>query len=234
MNPDKSPASCVARLRDVLLAQSPQAEPNARTVIRRKVRRLLADSGRKIVSQPFIADFDQALTAAKVFTHRSLIGRPLFQDEWLEFCLQPFPAHAVLFQSEHDLVEFMRRAIGVLPPLESLRPMDLRQLAIGREFVLPSRQRIDLLCEEQHQSGKGDLVAIEFKRGDPSYGVITQLDAYLDALSRHPIAQGRQARGLIISGPDDDGRSAAMAASRNRIDWYVYAVGLHKLERTSA
>jgi hypothetical protein len=198
------------------------------------VRRLLSDSGRKIVTQSFINDLDQALAASKVFASRSLSGHPLFQDDWLEFSTQPFPAHAVLFPSEHDLVEFMRRAIGVLPPLDRLRPLNLRQVFLGREFTLPSRQRIDLLCEEQHQSGKGDLVAIEFKRGDPSYDVITQLDTYLDALARHPIAQGRGRRGVIISGPDQDARSAAGTVSRNKIEWYTYQVHLRPLERPSA
>jgi hypothetical protein len=196
-----------------------------RRVVRRKVSQVLNLCGRKVVTQGFLAQLERVLAAARVFTSRQLTGRALFQKEWLQFSNAEFPPDAVVFPTERDLCEFIRRALGVLPELAALRE-------IGGEFRLRSGQRIDLLCEEVAQSGKGDLVAIELKKGDPGYGVKAQLDAYLDALSRHPKAKGRQVRGLIISGPDDDSRSAALASSKHRIDWYCYRVHLERMPRT--
>ncbi len=166
MGSEKSVATCVAQIRTEL-EQAVHATGNGHPVIRRKVRRLLAGAGRRAVTKSFRNDLNQALVEANIFTDRPVLGRPLFQDEWLEFSTQPFPPHRVCFSFEHDLVEFMRRAVGVMPPLDVLR-------AIDEEFSLPSRRRIDLLCEEVVQSGKGDLVAIEFKRSDPGYGVVAQ------------------------------------------------------------
>ena len=222
MTSTKSVTTCIQKLRQALAAAPPECP-----TVRRKVRRLLADSGRAIVTQSFATDLDRALKASKVFTNRPVIGRPLFQDDWVEFSTRPFPPHAVCFTTEHDLIEFMKRAIGVLPPLDGLREIE-------QEFTLASRQRIDLLCEARAQSGKGDLVAIEFKRGDPGYGVVAQLDAYLDALAQSTVGKGRVVRGLIISAPDADAQSSAGARPRNRIDWYVYQVALHKMERAES
>jgi hypothetical protein len=202
------------------------APENERRVVRRKVSHVLALCGRKAVTQGFLAELEAALKAARVFTNRPLAGRALFQKDWLHFSNAEFPLDAVVFARERDLCEFIRRALGLLPELAGLRE-------VGEEFRLGSGQRIDLLCEEVAQSGRGDLVAIELKRGDPGYGGKTQLDVYLEALSRHPKAKGRQVRGLIISGPDDDSRSAAGASSKHRIDWYCYRVRLEKISRTA-
>ena len=122
------------------------------------------------VTQSFLAQLEAALKTAGLFTNRPLSGRALFQKDWLSFSNAAFPPDAAFFALERDLCEFMRRALGVLPELAGLHE-------IRDEFHLGSGQRIDLLCEEVAQSGKGDLVAIEFKRGDPGYGVKTQLDS---------------------------------------------------------
>ena len=223
MRANRSVASCVEGLRQSLLEKTRTA-PECVPVIRRKVRRLLAEAGKEHVTQSFVTELDQTIRALGLFASRPLCGRPLFQDDWLELSTQAFAPHSVFFPTEQELVEFMRRAIGVLPPLDNLKEISL-------EFQLPTRQRIDLLCEEYAQSGKGDLVAIEIKRGDPSYGVVTQLDNYLAALQAIPEAAGRQVRGLIISAPDQDSRSAQGAPSRNRIDWYFYRIALEPAAR---
>jgi hypothetical protein len=191
-------------------------------VLRRKVAQILRQSGRSKMTSRFRSELQQALLAAGIHTDRPVATSTLFQGEWLSFAAVPFPPESVLFSKEADLCEFIRRGIGRLSGLEGLREL-------GNEFRVGAKgQKIDLLCEEVAQSRKGDLVAIELKRGDPGYGVKEQLDAYLDALRQHPKARGRQVRGIIISGPDEDAQSAAGATSRNRIDWLYYRLVLEK------
>jgi hypothetical protein len=203
------------------LKPTPESFPEEARIVRRKGRSLVRSSGRSRVTDDFVRQLATALEAAAICTSPPLTARPLFQDDWVYFSNMPIRPDSVFFAREQDLCDFIRRGLGVLPLLMGLREIE-------NEFRLGTRQRIDLLCEELAQSRRGDLVAIELKRGDPGYGVKAQLDAYLDALKQHPKAKGRQVRGIIISGPDEDAQSAAKAPSKNRIAWFYYKIGLEK------
>jgi hypothetical protein len=223
MRRERSIAACVRQISQDLESGKAKNADSRAPLIRRKIVRLLSDCGRQNITRPFLAEFDQALTTASLFTRPSLVARPLLQDECVEFSTRPFDPQSVFFETEAELREFLRRAVGVMPPLEALQER-------AYEYRLPSGKRIDLLCEEISKNGKGALVAIEFKRDDPTYGVVAQLDAYLTELAKTAEGRGRQVRGLIISGPERDGRAADVSHAQNRIDWYYYSVALQAAE----
>lgn len=100
---------------------------------------------------------------------------------------------------------------------------------LERESVLPFG-RIDLLCED----GKGDLIAVEVKRGQVGRDAIGQLLAYLGGLrERNP---DRHIRGVIVGGNLDAAAAAALKAVSD-VDFVSYEISftlkmVHKGART--
>lgn len=188
----------------------------------RKLSTVVKECGFKAGTQELLTDIDNALAASGIHSHRPLASRALKNDDWVKFSRLPFPPDELFFSNERLLTEYLLAGIGHFGPFKDLE-------LLGQEYRLPSGRFIDLLCRERRKDGKGQLVAIELKKGDNSTGVVTQIRKYLDELATLEQAQGRPVRGIIVSGRADDAEAENLSASnKHEISWYTYAVTLER------
>ncbi len=166
---------------------------------RRKLRTIVNACGRRSSSVSFLADLEDRLNQAGIYTEPPLTDTGLRRDDWVLFSTGPFPAVSTFFSKESDLQRFVEACLGtgVFRNLEPFTPDGRRSC---REFRLPDSRRIDLLCQERTKSGVGALVAIELKR-EHQRGTVQQLIEYLDALKQ--LYPSRDVKGLIVSGVED-------------------------------
>jgi hypothetical protein len=135
---------------------------------------------------------EHALLRARIHTDRKLGSSSTLPRHSIRFWMQSFAPAEVEFGRERQLVDLVLQSIGRVPPLLHLK---VRRL----EFHLPSGRSVDLLCEEVSRGGKGDLVAVEFKKGPAGAGAVEQLANYLNELKGTRIASGRAVRGIILA-----------------------------------
>jgi hypothetical protein len=116
--------------------------------------------------------------------------------------------------------------IGVVDPFRGLK-------ILAQEYRLPSGRRIDILCEEVHKSGRGDLVVLEFKRDNSPDGVVAQILRYLEELSDVPLFAGRRLKGTILSGREDCVVSDLLKGCvKFKIESFCYSVAFKKVSET--
>lgn len=202
-----------------------QAEAAGRVapIERRKLRTLTEACGLKRASPQFLDRLRQQVADAGLFTDPDLGDRGLRSDDYVRFAAQPFPAERTFFPSEAALQKFVKLAIeqrvGIF---RNLQLVSKRRAERSIEVILPSRKRIDILCEERTKSGVGALVAVELKR-EYDRGAPVQVLEYMDELKR--LNPGRQVKGMIIEGSAGmaDPSIVQFAASKG-IRWHVYDV----------
>ena len=193
-------------------------------VVQRLLGRIATRCQVKKVSVSFLLRLATQLKNAGIHTEPPLNASGLRRTDRIRFSTRAFPIPALLFEKERGLQDFVRACIGVGPFRDLVLFKDGRKPHDSLEFRLPGRLRIDILCEQKARSGRGDLVAIELKRGKQP-GTVEQLRGYIDALRvRFP---NRNVRGIIITGHDDALATTSLEATRDRgytIDWYCYDV----------
>jgi hypothetical protein len=147
----------------------------------------------------FLAQLEERLKEAGIYTEPPLADSAVRLDDWLLFSTGPFPPDSAFFSKEKDLQRFVEACLGngAFRNLELFRSPGR---ASGREFRLPGGHRIDLLCQERTKSGVGALVAIELKRSQER-GTVEQMVGYLEELKR--LYPSRHVRGIIIAGRED-------------------------------
>ena len=163
-----------------------------RTVVRRRLAVIARQCGRSRLSEAFIGELETALRRAQIHVDRPLDKRASVSKELVRLSLKPFAPAEVEFGCERQLVDLVVDAVGRVAPLTNLRIW-------RREFALPSGRRIDLLCKATDRSGKGDLVALEFKRGTARLEAIQQLHEYIEELRAQRFAAGRRVRGILLA-----------------------------------
>jgi Endonuclease NucS len=189
---------------------------------RRKLSTLAEACGSRIVPAELLREMEREFAIAHVYTHRPLTSPALGRDDYVQLCRRPFAPDELFFSNEQMLKEYLVAGIGHFGPFRDLEREE-------REFVLPSRRRIDILCRERRKDGKGALVAIELKKSQQADGVVTQMIRYLEELASHALAKDRKVRGIIVSGRADD-IEARLLSSEQRfpIEWYCYRVTLER------
>jgi Endonuclease NucS len=206
----------VAELKTDLPEPRPGAEFADSGAIRwRKLSSILRDCGVGRATKGFLADLARRLADEHIYSRPLLTESGLERSDRVQFALVPFSPDAMLFDKERDFRAFIEAAVGTFGPLKGLRLK-------GIEYRLRSGRRIDLLCEEKGPHGA--LVAVELKTTEGD-GVVNQLTRYLDELKQESIARGRDVRGIIISGREDE-TVAESLARRSDIQWYCCVADL--------
>lgn len=194
----------------------------------KRVSTLAAGAGSRLVREAVLRDLAEQFKAVGVYTHRPLTSPGLSRTDWVRLARVPFAPEDLFFENETLLKEYLQAGIGKFGPF---RDLDLE----GTEFLLPSKRRIDILCRERRRDGRGALVAIELKRAENSAGVVTQLVRYLEELAGHPVAAGREVRGIIVSGRADEIETRMLKSeTRFTIEWYCYSVEFTKAATSAA
>lgn len=134
-------------------------------IVHRLLGRVATRCGVKRVSAVFLQRLATHLRSASIHSEPSLDASGLRRTDRIRFSTQAFPPEPLLFNKERALQDFVKACIGVGPFRDLTLFKEGRSPRDSREFVLPGRTRIDLLCEQKARSGHGDLVAIELKRG---------------------------------------------------------------------
>ena len=158
----------------------------------RRMSAIARRCGRERLTSGFLRELESALHKAGVHTDRVLNSSSTTRDQLVRFSRIAFTPSEVEFGCERQLVDLVVDSVGKAPPLDDLK-------ILKREFSLPSWRRVDLLCEEISRSRNGDIVAVEFKRGEAGVAVVEQLAEYLDELRQHRIAAGRKVRGIVLA-----------------------------------
>ncbi len=193
----------------------------------RKLSTLARGCGSSTVHAELLRDLEQALEAAKIYTHRPVSSPALKRNDVVQLSRLRFAPDELFFENEQLLQDFLFAGIGQFGPLRDLERAE-------QEFALPSGRSIDILCRERRKDGRGDLVVVELKKAKKARGVVTQIVGYLQELSAHPLAKGRKVRGIIVSGRGDDVEAGTLASERRfRIEWYHYKVSLEKGQTSS-
>ena len=133
-------------------------------IVQRLLGTVAAGCGTK-VQAGFLSKLRLQLEGAGLHTEPPLSSPGLRRDNRIRFSTEPFPPDEPLFPRERDLQTFVQACLGLgVMPFRGLRLYQEGRKALGREFRLPDRRRIDLLCEERTRSGHGELVVIEVKK----------------------------------------------------------------------
>lgn len=208
----------VTDMKAALAAEVAHGESPA--TVRRRLRTVTRACGAR-VSTAFLQRLHDRLAAESVYTRPSLRATGLRRDDWIHFSLRSFPAEELLFPREEDLRDFIVECLGT-GVFEDLKPYHEGRKDLSKEYLLPNGRKIDLLCEEKANSGKGALVAMELKIGH-RVGVVEQLLGYLHALkSRFP---HRRVRGIIVTGRRDaTGIELVNRTTDFSVDWFCYSV----------
>lgn len=185
-----------------------------RRVVSRKMSSIVRQCGRERVTIGFLTKLEQACQRANIHSDRRIRSSSILPKHSLRFSLEPFTPSEVEFGREQQLVQLFLQSVGRVPPLQDLQVK-------GREYALPSGRSVDLLCERASRSGKGDLVAVEFKKGTAGAGAVEQLANYLKELKATPLAQGRTVRGLLLAKRITSSLEFS-TADGTRIDMYEY------------
>jgi Endonuclease NucS C-terminal domain len=196
---------------------------------RRKLRTVTAECHQRGSSR-FLAQLEERLKEAGIYTEPPLTDSSVRLDDWVLFSTGPFPPDSAFFPKEKDLQRFVEACLGngVFRNLELFRSPGRTS---GREFRLPDGHRIDLLCQERSKSGVGALVAIELKRNHER-GTLEQMVGYLEALKQ--LYPSRHVRGIIISGREDQVAAALLKdVTGYDIGWLCYHVKFDRLFATS-
>lgn len=197
-------------------------------VERRKLRTITSLCGQKKASAHFLRRLDDDLRAAGIHSEPPIVSPFLRPGDWVRFSRSPFPPTPIFFPKEKDLQSFVEACIGN-GPFRDLEPVP--RLKSGSEFRLPSRERIDFLCQERTKSGTGALVAIEFKRTSKR-GTFMQMVGYLNQLQE--LNAFRPVRGIVISGSEDRLAASVLKNFRDHnIDWYRYSVTFERISGSS-
>lgn len=196
-------------------------------VVRRKQRSIVAACGWGRSSNQRMARLAALLDRQGIGHRPTLTETHLTPETWLRFSKEHIPtsvAVAPLFTSEHGLQHFVHRYFDDIfrnePSLTELRnPRKEAPITIGGK-----RKRMDMLFDDPD----GGKVIVEFKREDPTDGVVTQLRSYMSALREK---QNVPVRGVIVSARpltahrERSIRQAIGAhAATDRIDWFWYSV----------
>jgi hypothetical protein len=196
---------------------------------RRKLRTILNGCGKR-GSPSFLVRVDTRLMEAGIYTEPRVTDSGLRLDDWVLLSTGPFPPDSTLFPRESDLQRFVQACLGsgVFRNLELYRG---RGNGSGREFRLPSGQRIDLLCQERTRTGHGALVVIELKR-EHERGTVDQVMGYIDELKK--LFPARAVKSIIVSGREDQVASVRLRqVTGYDIRWLCYQVRFDELARSA-
>lgn len=210
------------------LAETPKREATP-PVERRKLRTVTTQCGQR-ANLRFLEMLDGRLAEAGIYAEPRLADLSLRLDDWVLFSTGPFPPDSAFFPKEKDLQKFVESCLGT-GNFKNLERLRLPGRSTGREFRLPSGERIDILCQERTRYGAGALVAIELKR-DHERGTVEQMVGYLDALRE--LFPSRPVRGIIISGREE--RVAAEVLKQHstyQIEWLCYQVEFKKVANST-
>jgi hypothetical protein len=185
-----------------------------RRVVSRKMSSVARQCGRLRLTNGFLGKLEQDLQRAGIHTDRELRSTSTLPKHSVKFSLHAFSPSEVEFGREQQLVDLIVHSIGKVHPLLDLK---IRE----REYGLPSGRSVDLLCEEVNRAGKGDLVAVEFKKGQAGAGAAEQLTNYLTELRGLRIAEGRTVRGIILARQITSSLNI-QPVDGSRIDMYEY------------
>jgi hypothetical protein len=180
-----------------------KAEGAENPVVVRKLRTILRECGFKAARRTVLQALQEAFGGHGLYTEPELTERGVRVDDRIHLAAGPFPPDALFFRREKDLQRFVDANIGTGVLRHLRRP--------SMEYQLPSKHRIDLLCEERLPNGSSALVAIELKREESTREVAVQLIDYIDELRR--LNPGREVRGVLSRG----GRIALEAPSFDAI-----------------
>lgn len=160
----------------------------------RKISTLIRAAGSKAISPKLRSELAAAAAAARLHTDWPLDDPSLTPDRRVRFSRAPFSDAGLLAPSEQSLRNWVIGYIGRQGPFSRCYDPQI-------EYRIPGQKRfIDLLLKERGAAGRWvGLVAVEFELTSPA-GTVGQLLGYLDQLSRTEVADGKQLRGVIVSG----------------------------------
>lgn len=220
-------SACIEDLQAALRER--QAGGQTLPVVRRKLRTLLADCGKR-GTPGALADILHRFNQAGLYCEPSLTDEGLRLGHWVSLSTGPFPADSVFFPREADLRKFVAACLGS-GVFRNLVPFKPKGRSDGTEYGLPDGSRIHLLCQERTKTGFGALVAIEFKR-QHERGAVEQLAGYIDLLrARFP---ERTVKGIIVTGREDQVAAARLPQAGKGYDirWVCYEVAFEELTKS--
>lgn len=172
-------------------------------LVRRKLSTVVRECGRSKATREFRQAMATAFGQAGIYTFPGLAEPSLMRQDWVRFSRVPFLAAEALFPSEEDLEKFIAQLLGAVDPFRDLRLIKRQQRI--------RNCRLDILAEERSAFGRGTLVVIELKKASGETAV-RQVVRYMKAVRRSPQHEGRDVRGLVVTGRPD--RLAAEEAAR--------------------